>query len=334
MFTRCDVHYNVIKMNEFTDGCAAQYKSRRCIGDLSCSLADFGFHLQRDYFETSHAKGEQDAAGLHVKQKVGQAVLRRTASINSARSMYQYLMQNFSQPAASSFTSRESSVQLKHCICFYVPSEGEGEGAVDRKRDGRKFREAKGIRKWHCVKSLAQQEKVLVRHRSCYCVSYIVEDEENCTNKAWLDNWKEVTICRDGSVATTKQAAEQPILDRDAASHIADLAAKGSTVAIAAADDPMYDFYLFKVTSEGVEKLESYRRPSTNGHLFTTATSLQRSLFFVPADSPYITSCLNVSTTATSLQRQCPLKRVLNCLNNLSTTATATHEKVKNGHEI
>ena len=38
---------------------------------------------------------------------------------------------------------------------------------------------------------------------------------------------------------------------------MADLAVKGSTVAIAADDDPMYDFYLLKVTSEGVEELES-----------------------------------------------------------------------------
>lgn len=121
-----DVYYNVLKMHEFTDGCAAQYKSRHCIGDLSCSLADFGFHIQRNYFETSHAKGEQDAAGLHVKQKVGQAVLRRIATINSAKSMHQYLMQNLSQPVASSFTSRESSVQLKQRIFIYVPSESKG----------------------------------------------------------------------------------------------------------------------------------------------------------------------------------------------------------------
>ena len=36
-------------------------------------VADFGFHIQHNYFETSHAKGEQDAAGSHVKQKVSQA---------------------------------------------------------------------------------------------------------------------------------------------------------------------------------------------------------------------------------------------------------------------
>ena len=37
---------------------------------------------------------------------------------------------------------------------------------------------------------------------------------------------------------------------------MADLAAKGSTVAIAAFEDPAYDFYLLKVTSNGVEELE------------------------------------------------------------------------------
>ena len=38
--------------------------------------------------------------------------------------------------------------------------------------------------------------------------------------------------------------------------HIVDLAAKGSTIAIAASENPIYDFYLMKVTSEGVEELE------------------------------------------------------------------------------
>lgn len=250
-----DVGCNIIKMHEFTDGCAAQYKSRHCIGDLSCSLADFGFHVVRNYFETSHAKGEQDAAGSHVKQKVSQAVLRRTTTIKSAKSMHEYLEQNFTQRAASSFNARANAVQLKRRVFFYVPAEGEG--AVDRNRQGRKFKEARGIRKWHCVKSLPQQEKVLVRYRSCYCDNCIVEDEENCANKAWLDDWKEVSICRDGSVAATRQATETSILDHDTAGHIADLAVKGSTVAIAADDDPMYDFFLLKVTSEGVKELDS-----------------------------------------------------------------------------
>lgn len=248
------INYDVKKMHEFTDGCAAQYKSRHCVGDVSCSLADFGFPIQRNYFETSHAKGEQDAAGSHVKQKISKAVLNRTATINSAKAMYEYLEANFTQPT-STFTARANAVHLRRRVFFHVPSEGEN--AVARNREGRKFKEVKGIRKWHCVKSLAQQEQVSIRYRSCYCISCIADDESHCTNKAWLDDWKEVNIARDGSVATTRQAREENILDYDTASHIADLATNGSTVAIAADDDPMYDFYLLKVTSEGVEELES-----------------------------------------------------------------------------
>jgi len=87
--------------------------------------------IQHNFFETSHVKGEQDAAGSCAKQKVSQAVLHRTATINSAKSMHQYLVQNFSQPTASSFISRTSSVQLKSCIFLCVSSEGDG--AVNRK---------------------------------------------------------------------------------------------------------------------------------------------------------------------------------------------------------
>lgn len=50
-----DLKLAVKKMHEFTDGCAAQYKSRHCIGDLSCCVADFGFPIQRNCFEISHA---------------------------------------------------------------------------------------------------------------------------------------------------------------------------------------------------------------------------------------------------------------------------------------
>ena len=37
---------------------------------------------------------------------------------------------------------------------------------------------------------------------------------------------------------------------------ITDMATKGSTVAVVAAEDPDYDYYLLKVTSEGVVELD------------------------------------------------------------------------------
>lgn len=95
----------VKKMHEFTDGCAGQYKSRHCYGDLSRSLATLGYTVQRNYFATSHAKGEQDAAGSHVKQKATFAVLSRKATLSNAKDLCDFLKENFSEPAASSFPS-------------------------------------------------------------------------------------------------------------------------------------------------------------------------------------------------------------------------------------
>jgi len=53
------------------------------LGGLSCCVADFSFPIQRNYFETSHAKGEQDAAGSHVKQQASLAVIRGRADITN-----------------------------------------------------------------------------------------------------------------------------------------------------------------------------------------------------------------------------------------------------------
>ena len=57
------------------------------------SSNDFGYPAQRNYFETSHAKGEQDAAGAHIKQKASLAVVRREATIQSAEQLCSFYHQ-------------------------------------------------------------------------------------------------------------------------------------------------------------------------------------------------------------------------------------------------
>ncbi|CAH3031556.1 unnamed protein product, partial [Pocillopora meandrina] len=124
--------------------------------------------------------GEQDAAHSHIKKKISQVVLNRTDTIKTC--------------------FKCSSLKA---VFFYVPSEGEE--AVSRNRDGRKFKKIKGIRQWHRVKSSALQEK---------CINCIMSREAHCANKALMNDWKEVSIATDGSVATTKQARENT-LDHD-----------------------------------------------------------------------------------------------------------------------
>ena len=85
------------KIHEFTDGCAGQYKSEH-------TFADFGCQIDRHFFETSHAKGEQDAAGANVKQRATFAVLQRKVTIGSAKDLYDYLYDN------------DSSAMLKYSV--------------------------------------------------------------------------------------------------------------------------------------------------------------------------------------------------------------------------
>lgn len=55
------ISYSVNEIHEFTDGCAAQYKSRHCFGDISTAFDDFSSqHFTRNFFETSHAKGNHN----------------------------------------------------------------------------------------------------------------------------------------------------------------------------------------------------------------------------------------------------------------------------------
>ena len=132
-------------MHEFADRCAVQYKSRHYLGDLSCSLANLGYTVQRNFFATSHAKGEQDAAGSHVKQKATTAVLCRRVKVCSTQDLFDFLTENFSGPAALSFLSRQKSVQLKRRVFFNLPFSGAL--AVSRNQEGGRFcKVVKGIR--------------------------------------------------------------------------------------------------------------------------------------------------------------------------------------------
>ena len=120
----------VDKVHEFTGFCAGQYKSRHTYGDLSCSLADFAFQVDRHFFETSHAKGEQDAAGANIKQRATLAVIRREATIGSAKDLYDYLTEHFTNP-----TSQSGQVTLKKRVLFHIsPSrvkvQSQGTGLV------------------------------------------------------------------------------------------------------------------------------------------------------------------------------------------------------------
>ena len=83
------INYTVECMHEFTDGCSSQYKSRHRMGASTLIPNELGYNcFMRIYFETSHAKGPQDAAGGLVKRQLDPGVLHGV-QIQSAKDAYE-----------------------------------------------------------------------------------------------------------------------------------------------------------------------------------------------------------------------------------------------------
>ena len=138
------VGYPLKKIFEWTDGCSAQYKSRHCMGDISLSSSDFSVVTQRDFYETSHAKGEQDDAGSHIKCKVTMVVIRRdkdledmglVGGVSNLKDMRSYLKKTFSMPQTGS--------SLLKRVFFYIDEN-------EIIRQGRSFKPMKENRKLQC----------------------------------------------------------------------------------------------------------------------------------------------------------------------------------------
>ena len=111
-----DTKYDVEVMDEWTDGCSAQYKSRHCMGDVSFSNSDFGFRTIRNYFETSHAKGPQDGAEANLRHKADMAVIKGQEVIQKVEDLYNFVQNNLKTPSPSPYQSE--NVRLKRRIFF------------------------------------------------------------------------------------------------------------------------------------------------------------------------------------------------------------------------
>ena len=237
-----EIEYPLTVMHEWTDGCAAQYKSCHCMGDLSFSVADFGFLTVRNYFETSHAKGPQDGAGANLKHKVDMAVIRRQVVVQNAHDLYNYAKQKLTEPSSARYKSQ--SVGLERRIFFYVEQH--------RRNRQRRFKQIKGSRQIHSVAATGDLTglKIKTRFLSCYCDSCI-DDQFDCENGEWVEPWKEIELEQEGGQrrVTRSETVDQRV-------GIKDLITENSVVAIASGD-PGEDYYLIKVTGQGPEELQT-----------------------------------------------------------------------------
>ena len=126
------LHMKISKFHEFTWVCfpvRVSSLSKICLA----VVATMDSWCKEIFFKSSPTKGEQDAAGAYVKQKVSHAMRRKTAVIRNAKDMKEYLEENYSTSAASTFALRSKAVGLERRLFFYVPPEGD-EAVVGRRQ--------------------------------------------------------------------------------------------------------------------------------------------------------------------------------------------------------
>lgn len=221
------ISYPVTIMHEFTDGCSAQYKSRHCLGDLSRTVSELGYErIQRNYFETSHAKGPQDAAGGYVKRQADISVLRGNVKIRNAKDLF-----NFCQ---KSLVSSRSAV-CKRRIFRYTESINHDQN--------RRFKPVSHNREIHQARS-TEEGVISVFNLSCYtCGSCVSGEYEMCENLSHVGSKRTIQMKQE----LGREVSLEEEIDNDNISSN-DLLSINSIIAVKA-DDKFLDYYLLKVTS-------------------------------------------------------------------------------------
>ena len=125
-------------------------------------------------------------------------------------------------------------------------------------RKGRKFTDVSENRTIHCVTSNLDSSCLLTNTRSCYCQNCLQEESENCCNVVYMDEWRTVEIELQNE-PSDKVTRNKPLPDViiNCTEMIAEMVTTYSVVGLAAEVDPNYDYYLLKVTSDGIQNLEN-----------------------------------------------------------------------------
>ncbi|KAK7106653.1 uncharacterized protein [Littorina saxatilis] len=168
---------------QWTDGCAAQYKSKGPFADISRALEDFGATLERNFFGSRHGKGPSDGESAVVKNHMMTAIVAENAVVTSAEDVYNYLQ-------GSSLRKPPPVHGCSHFLrtFFWVP-----EGTINRDRPDRPAKTVKGTRMFHSVKCV-EQGQIQSRHLTCTCHP-CMSGIGDCTFLEVVGPWSSQTLC-------------------------------------------------------------------------------------------------------------------------------------------
>jgi len=234
-------------MHEFCDGCSSQYKSRNCMGDVCHACTGLGYDaLIRNYHETSHAKGPQDAAGGIQKRQADIAVLRGKTTIQNAEDFFNFAKENLETPKSGIYSKRTFKYVDE------IPRNGFQE---------RDYKPVKENRKIHQIVATKSNTAVLlVRDISCYkCVQCVEGRTDACELTGEIGPPKLQSMITSSYVRSVDTMKENDV------------------VAVFT-DDPSCDFYLLKV-KRGPTVLETEKSDNW-GNTFDAGADVVEGLYY------------------------------------------------------
>ncbi len=179
---------------QFTDGCAAQFKSKQSFIDISNAEEDYGFKIERSFFGSRHGKGPADGLAAVVKQACTQAIKAKRAVITNANDMHEYVKESMTldSPAKSGCAHKLQTFFLVQNI-DRQPCSTDASGIVR-------------TRKLHDVVVVARG-MVKTRNLSCFCSACIDQlSGLECINTKYVDEWKQKSLLNENG--KRKQTSE------------------------------------------------------------------------------------------------------------------------------
>ena len=264
-----------IFIHEWADGCGGQNKCATAFADVVESgrttewVRGLGIPCQRNFFETSHARGEQDAMGVAVKHEASLAVMSTTdkwyGKILTAKDLYEFCMERL-QFAKDQGSNRRSAFGQR----FFFLVEGD-----DVDTSGPEFDTVDGTLALHSIRAGVGLLVGLKRERQCYC-EYCYEqctraepDCEGCHYASHVDSWVPFTL----KAKTQAQARQTRMAAAELAHDTGVLVARGNIFARPSGGDELHPYYLVKALS-GVQEVrdeggwrDDYYTPSGSGVL-------------------------------------------------------------------
>ena len=159
---------------QFTDGCSAQYKSKRPFKHIAVAQETYGFPVSRAFFGSRHGKGPCDGATGVVKAFVRNAVRARRVIVSNADEMFSYCQEQM------------TICEGKAKRTFFKVEE------IDRSNDCQ-AKTVKGTRALHCVQALSPT-LLLTRNLACFCEPCRASNTQECLNKQYVNNWSTVDL--------------------------------------------------------------------------------------------------------------------------------------------